>query len=368
MGKEDLLLIVHRGVVQFFILLCGVMVSFFPDDFDRAVDSWGLRGEQADDLSHWPTDSTRDITPVGCHSHNDYWRRVPLYSALQAGCIGVEADVWLVDEELYVGHTESALTPNRTLRNLYINPLVDILEKQNPITQFHKEKDHPLHGVFDTDPSQTLVLLVDFKTDGPTTWPYFISQLSPLRDRGYLTYFDGKEVINGPITVVATGEAPFDLLTSNSTYRDVFFDAPLDQLADEGPNDANTDDLPVQATATSKRASQEHGQGPSDTSIGPDRYNPTNSYYASVSFKKSIGFPWRFHLSSKQMDLLRAQIRGAHRRGLKARYWGIPSWPRSLRNHIWSVLGREGVDLLNVDDLRSATRKDWRMRPIDLWF
>jgi hypothetical protein len=33
--------------------------------------------------------------PVGCHSHNDYWRRVPLYSALQAGCIGVEADVWL---------------------------------------------------------------------------------------------------------------------------------------------------------------------------------------------------------------------------------------------------------------------------------
>lgn len=344
------------------------MVTFFPDDFDRAVDSWGLRRQHTDDLTHWPTDATRDIIPVGCHSHNDYWRRVPLYSALQAGCIGVEADIWLVDGELYVGHTTSALTPSRTLRSLYIDPLVDILEKQNPITQFHKEKDRPLHGVFDTDPSQTLVLLVDFKTDGPATWPYFVSQLSPLRDRGYLTYFNGQEVVKGPITVVATGNAPFDLLTSNSTYRDIFFDAPLDQLADEELQAVNANDLPVQEIAACERASQEPVQGLSNTTAGPDSYNPTNSYYASVSFKKSIGFPWRFHLSSRQLDLIRAQIRGAHRRGLKARYWGLPSWPRSLRNHIWSVLVREGVDLLNVDDLRSATRKDWRMTPIGLWF
>lgn len=313
-------------------------------------------------LAHWPTDATRDIIPVACHSHNDYWRPVPLFSAIKAGCISVEADVWLIDEELYVGHSTSALTPNRTLKNLYVNPLVDLLEKQNPLTRFHPSKDHPLQGVFDTDPSQTLVLLIDFKTNGSKTWPYVVSHLSPLRDRCYLSYYNGAEVVNGPVTVVATGDAPFDLLTSNTTYRDIFFDAPLDWMADGDMESAdNTEHM---------RSMQDHGQGHAvNPSVAdPDRYNPTNSYYASVSFKESIGFPWRFHITSEQLNLIRAQINGAHRRGLKARYWGTPSWPRSLRNHVWSVLEREGVDVLNVDDLRSATTKDWRHRFSDWWY
>jgi hypothetical protein len=33
-----------------------------------------------------------------------------------------------------------------------------------------------------------------------------------------------------------------------------------------------------------------------------------------------------------------------------------------LRNHVWHILIREGVDILNVDDLRGATRRDWRRK------
>jgi hypothetical protein len=35
-----------------------------------------------------------------------------------------------------VGHDESALTGSRTLESLYINPILDILERQNPESPF----------------------------------------------------------------------------------------------------------------------------------------------------------------------------------------------------------------------------------------
>lgn len=38
------------------------------------------------------------------HSHNDYWRDVPVYEALSHGVRSIEADVWLnpKDQRLYV--------------------------------------------------------------------------------------------------------------------------------------------------------------------------------------------------------------------------------------------------------------------------
>jgi hypothetical protein len=333
------------------------VLSFFPDDFDLVLTNGHKHGRPANGLTQWSMDATKDVVPVGCHSHNDYWRPVPLFSALQAGCTGVEADVWLTDGDLFVGHSRSSLTPSRTLKSLYVNPLVTLLDKQNPLTDIHPQKDRPLNGVFNTDPSQSLVLLIDFKTKGSELWPYVVSQLSPLRDRGHLTYFNGTGVINGAITVVATGNAPFDLLTANTTYRDIFFDAPLDVFAEEGHQ------------TMGGRSPGDYGQGHSGTGsvTGPDAYNETNSYYASVSFMKSIGFAWRLHITSSQLDLIRAQIAGAHRHGLKVRYWETPNWPRRLRNHIWTILVREGVDYLNVDDLRSATTHDWKHRFSDWW-
>jgi len=50
--------------------------------------------------------------------------------------ISVEADVWLINGTLYIGHEVQALTPNRTFDGLYIQPLVQILQGQNPETVF----------------------------------------------------------------------------------------------------------------------------------------------------------------------------------------------------------------------------------------
>jgi hypothetical protein len=77
--------------------------------------------------------TTAGITPVPCHSHNDYWRKAPLFDALQAGCTSIEADIWLANDDeggqgdLYVGHSKRSLSKKRTLQSLYIKPLTELL-------------------------------------------------------------------------------------------------------------------------------------------------------------------------------------------------------------------------------------------------
>ncbi|QSS64043.1 PI-PLCc_GDPD_SF superfamily domain-containing protein [Histoplasma capsulatum] len=374
--------LVVLGLVQLVALTLGALASLLPGDIEDAIFRWGRTGKQSEYRPYWPT-GTRGVKPIPCHSHNDYWRPVPLFSALEAGCISVEADIWLLDEDLFVGHTTSSLAPNRTLTSMYIDPLVKILDNQNRNTSSHS-KNSP-NGVFNTRPSQTLVLLIDFKNKALETWPRLLSQLSPLRDRGYLTYLNGTDVTEGPITVVATGKAPFQKIIANDTYRDIFFDAPLDKLGNSAilenherssspklVNNAGIDDklniMKLRRHLQNGTPKQRNSQLPESSPTRIDKikaapnnyvYNSNNSYYASVSFMKSIGFPWRFTLSQKQLARIRAQVREAHKRGLKVRYWATPGWPHSLRDRIWRDLIREGVDILNVDDLRSAARLDW---------
>ena len=335
------------------------------------LKNWGKPGTGTEGLAWYPTDFLRDVTPIPCHSHNDYWRRVPLFDALRKGCTGVEADVWLFDDELYVGHDTASLTRNRTFTSLYIDPLVKILEHQNPDTDFYNGTSH---GVFDTHPGKPLTLLVDLKTSGAETWPWVLKQLAPLRERGWLSYVQDNQVHFGPITVVGTGNTPFDLLTSNTTYRDAFFDAPLDQMWEPRLPTPEMQDWPAfDDSLPGERLDEDEGSAEESSTPSPlpdighglsgvlptDDFNESNSYYASVSFGKAVGRMWRGRLSPRQMKIIRGQIRGAHRRGLKARYWDLPAWPLGLRNHVWDVLVREGVDMLNVDDLRAASREVW---------
>ena len=378
------------GVIQILNLLGTLVVLILPDGIHRIVESWGRPGHVGAGLSSWPTDFSRDIIPLPCHSHNDYWRKVPLFSAIEVGCIGVEADIWLFEEELFVGHSVASLTRNRTLNSLYINPLLEILSKQNPKSTMLPDDTSQPHGVFDTDPEQTLILLIDFKTSGRALWPHVQLALQPLRDKSYLTRLNGTELTRSPITVVGTGNTPFDLVNLEETnpYRDVFFDAPLSEMyedtnSDHLPTAMSTDnnipkdtkekeapskeDMNMAETGTvrfedaRKERSDMEGQAKSRTiSSGPNAYNISNSYYASVSFVDAIGHLEDDEFSEHQLHLLRGQIEGAHRRGLKARYWDLPFWPISLRDHVWDVLVKEGVDLLNVDDLKGATRRDWK--------
>ena len=59
-------------------------------------------------------------------------------------------------------------------------------------------------------------------------------------------------------------------------------------------------------------------------------------------------------MNDSQLALLRDQVKVAHGKGIKLRYWNQPPWPISTRNSIWRNLWSEGVDLINVDDLEAA--------------
>ena len=255
--------------------------------------------------------------PIACHSHNDYWRKEPLFSALKTGCIGIEADVWLVEDDLWIAHETQDLKRGVTFTSLYVDPLVRLLEERNTFSDSH---GWSTLGVYESAPEQTVVLVIDLKSESHDTWPVVHAQLGPLRERGWLTHVRDGEVHYRPITVVGSGTTDFETLMANTTYRDAFFDAPLNAL--EG-----------------------------------SPYNHTNSYYSSVSFTEHLGLSLTGYFSNTQLEKLRRAVSEAHSRGLKARYWGSPAWALNVRARVWRTLADEGVDLVNVDDLQSF--RDW---------
>lgn len=355
----------NSGLLQCLVVVCNAIDALVPDFIDLVAGPIKDFQAYSSVPNHWSEALTADVHPIMCHSHNDYWRREPLFSAIRAGCTGVEADVWHFDGELYVAHTIAGIRQNRTLESLYLNPLRDILDQQNVIPEFLGPISRPRSGVFAAHPRQSLVFLIDFKNDPDQTWDILSSYLAYFRENDLLTYARASSIVNRPLTIVVSGDAPFGRVIQNSTHRDIFFDAPLDQMASLSPSELVP--LAVVEAAEAAEAAQpgpeilateNSGAPPTD----PIVYSSTNSYYASVSFIKSIGYPWHSSLSQAQLNLLRRQIRGAHARGLKVRYWGIPAWPIGVRNYVWRVLVREGVDYLSVDDIEAVTRDNWGPR------
>lgn len=89
------------------------------------------------------------------HSHNDYENAVPFWAAYHAGFGSIEADIFLVNNNLLVAHEEKELATARTLESLYLQPLQTTIEKQN--------------GFVYSDTTKKLQLLIDVKTDSIAT-------------------------------------------------------------------------------------------------------------------------------------------------------------------------------------------------------
>lgn len=301
----------------------------------------------------WLDDFSHSVRPRAFHSHNDYLRPYPLFSALAAGCSSVEADVWLTEDgtDLLVGHDEASLTADRTLASMYLDPLLSILDSINAGSEgtTSTEVTQP-RGVFRTEPDVTLVLLIDVKTSSSDTWSVVVEQLSALRDKQYLARYEDGGLKPGPVTVVGSGNIVSDSSVFTSVnvgpdrpfdeYHDTFLDAPLASL----PQASHT------SQGSNLIASNPDGPGQMST-------NKT-AYYASASFKATIGSVIT-GFSSTQLSTLRTQIASAAKLGLKSRYWDTPDWPVGYRDYVWGMLEREGVGVLNVDDLEGVVRRGW---------
>lgn len=86
---------------------------------------------------------------------------IPLLKALSYGAASIEADVWLLDGVLHVGHDVEDLRPERTFKSLYVDPIQAILDAAN------ENNNGKVRGVWETAPDLPLHLLIDVKTDGP---------------------------------------------------------------------------------------------------------------------------------------------------------------------------------------------------------
>lgn len=59
-------------------------------------------------------------------------------------------------------------------------------------------------------------------------------------------------------------------------------------------------------------------------------------------------------LNPTQLEAIRKQIKAAKDKSIGVRYWETPGWPIRLRNELWRMLWKEGVALLNADDVNAA--------------
>lgn len=107
-------------------------------------------------------------TSSAIFAHNDYVRPAPFFTAydLQVGYI--EADVFLVDQELFVAHHKHEIQSERTLNTLYLGPLSA------------KIRENKGHAYKDT--GLILTLMIDLKTEGIPTLDALVKQLEKYPD------------------------------------------------------------------------------------------------------------------------------------------------------------------------------------------
>jgi glycerophosphoryl diester phosphodiesterase len=228
--------------------------------------------------------------PLPAHSHNDYERPRPLFSALQLRFASVEADVYLVNGELLVGHDPGDLMPGRTLGNLYLEPLRLIVMRG--VGQVYPETTSPL------------ILLVDIKSEAAATYQALERALAPYER--FLTRFTPEEIELGAVTVVVTGNRPREIM-ANQAERYAGYDGRLTDLT-SGDVDRNL--MPL------------------------------------ISDNWDEVFSWRGGgpMPEDQRQQLVTLAGLARENGVKLRFWNTPDIPP-----VWEALYQADVDLINAD-------------------
>ncbi|MEV8592233.1 phosphatidylinositol-specific phospholipase C/glycerophosphodiester phosphodiesterase family protein [Streptomyces sp. NPDC052012] len=231
------------------------------------------------------------------HAHNDYEHPRPLLDALDHRFGSVEADIFLVGDQLLVAHDPVDLDPSRTLESLYLEPLA---------ARVRAHRGSVYRGY-----SKPLQLLIDIKTEGSSTYLELDRHLRRYRHL-FTTYAHGR-VLPGPVTAVVSGDRAARLPMEAQRVRRAFYDG---RLADLG---------------------------------GPARA----SFIPLISDNWTLHFTWRGvgAFPETERAKLRQIVRTAHARGQKVRFWATPDLPGPERDALWGELVAADVDYLNTDDL-----------------
>jgi hypothetical protein len=229
------------------------------------------------------------------HAHNDYEHPRPLFDALDQGFCSVEADIFLTDGKLLIGHTARDLRPGRTLESLYLDPL--------------RARAKANGGkVYAGGPP--VFLLVDVKTAAGPTYAALHDVLARYAD--ILTTVDGGKVEPKAVTVVVSGNIARDVIA-----------------------------------AQAKRFAAIDGRPPDLDSDLPAHLLP----WVSENWTKLFRWTGDGPMPAAERTKLREFVAKAHAKGRLVRFWATPE-----KVAVWEELRIAGVDLINTDRLADLRR------------
>jgi len=231
------------------------------------------------------------------HAHNDYEHPRPLSDALDHRFGSVEADIFLVGDQLLIGHTVDDLDPTRTLESLYLDPLAARVKAN--------------YGSVYRGWRRPLQLLVDIKTEGSSTYLELDRHLRRYRHL-FTTYAHGR-VFPGPVTAVISGDRAARTPMEAQTVRRAFYDGRLTDLGSAAPA----------------------------------------SFISLISDNWTLNFTWQGlgAFPDAERQRLHGIVDTAHARGRQVRFWATPDLAGPARDALWDELLDAGVDYLNTDDL-----------------
>lgn len=244
-------------------------------------------------LLQLPLAGLTQIVPLpNAHAHNDYRHERPLLDALDHGFTSVEADVLLIDGELYVGH-DMPEGPHQlpTLQDTYLEPLRKQVSQHNG--QVYPGYDNPFY------------LMIDIKTEAEPTYAQLKEVLLPYQSMLSKTKAGTYEP--GAVTVFLSGNRPIEQVQQEQN-RLVSIDGRPDDLR----KGYSAEFMPV----------------------------------ISQHYRAIIDWDGKEALSRKQRKVLKKLTEQAHQEGKKVRLWATPE-----NQLVWQTLLDAGVDLINTDQL-----------------
>jgi len=233
--------------------------------------------------------------PYPAHAHNDYMHARPLFDALENGFRSIEADLFSMGDSLYVAHDRRDIRPGRTLRDLYLDPLMEYISNNE-------------ESIYDS--ASPLILLVDIKDDGLTTYQLLDRILSDYRE--ILCVVSPKGYGRARVMVIVSGNRPIEYMMQQ-TERFAFVDGRMPDLT--------------------------------------QAYAPHLMPLVSDRWTKYFSWMGKGEIPDKERSQLRTYVQDAHEKGQMIRFWATPDMPGKEREALWRELLEAGVDLINTDDL-----------------
>ena len=224
-------------------------------------------------------------------SHNDYTRARPLWDAVDRGFNCVEADLWLIDGEIYVAHDREKVKPERAFEKLYIEPLAQLVAQNKG--RVHRKGKKPF------------MLMIDCKSDGEQMLPVLKAKLE--KYRSMFCYVENGKMHKRAILLFISGKRPMKtILEQGDGY--MFLDGTISELG----SNIDSDMMPV----------------------------------VSDNFTKFVKWNGEGEISQSELEKMRGYIAKTHAEGKLFRWWGAPDKAQFKKLFI-----EEGVDLIGADDL-----------------